>query len=156
MLIYGIKITAKHDLDISIYDFEKYYEMGPLEYFKMHTPIDMNNQPIMNLGEPAGFKDGVAKTSLSSIIKDSYIFGTVKKSTFIRNGRSYYSNAFISSGGQIKFDSINIKSITLFNEGKYINKNDIIHLNYEDLGSGNFKSYQIRFRCYCSTYKVGS
>ena len=55
-------------------------------------------------------------------------------------------NAFISSGVKINFDSINIKSITLFNEGKYINKNDTIHLNYEDLGSGNFRSYQIRFR----------
>ena len=79
-------------------------------------------------------------------LKTSYIYGTVKNSTFIRNGRTYYSNAFISSDVKITFDSINIKSITLFNEGKYINKNDIIHLKYEDLGSGNFRSYQIRFR----------
>ena len=93
----------------------------------------------------AGFKDAVSKSSLCSIIKNSY-FWYFKTSTFIHDGRSYYSNAFVSSGVKINFDSINIKSITLFNEGKYINQNDIIHLNFNYLGSGNFTSYQIRFR----------
>ena len=81
----------------------------------MHMPIDMNNKPIINIGFPAGFKYALSKSSLSSIITKSYIFGPVKKSTFIRHGRSYYSNAFISSRVKIIFDSINIKSITLFN-----------------------------------------
>ena len=150
VLIYGIKDEALNNIDLSIYDFEK-YEISPLEYFKMHMLIDMNNQPIINLGHPAGLKDAVSKSSLSSIIKKLIYFWYCQKSTFSRNGRTYYSNAFISSDVRINFDSINIKSITLFNEGKYINKNDIIHLNYEDLGSCNFRSYQIR----CRTYKVG-
>ena len=33
----------------------------------------MNNQPIINLGDPAGFKDAVSKLSLSSIIKNSLL-----------------------------------------------------------------------------------
>ena len=90
-------------------------------------PIDMNNQRIINLGDTAGLKDAVSKSSLSSIIKNSYIFGTVKKSILLRDGRSYYSNGFVLRGVKINFDSINIKSITLFNDGKYINQNDIIH-----------------------------
>ena len=49
VLIYGIKDEALNNIDLSIYDFEKYYEISPLEYFKMHMPIDMNNQPIINL-----------------------------------------------------------------------------------------------------------
>lgn len=94
VLIYGIKDEAKNDLKLDIYDFEKYYEISSLEYFKVHMPIDMNYQPIINLGEPAGFKDAVSNTSLSSIIKDSYIFGTVTRSTFSRGGRSYLYSAY--------------------------------------------------------------
>ena len=33
----------------------------------MHMPIDMNNQPIINVGSPAGFKDVVSKTSLRTL-----------------------------------------------------------------------------------------
>ena len=79
VLIYGIKDEPLNNIDLNIYDFEKYYEIRSLKYFKMHMPIDMNNQPTINLGEPAGFKDAVSITSLSSIIKNAYIFGTVKK-----------------------------------------------------------------------------
>ena len=68
VLIYGIKDETLNNIDLSIYDFEKYYEISPLEYFKMHMPIDMNNQPIINLADPAGFKDAVLKSSLSSNI----------------------------------------------------------------------------------------
>ena len=127
VLIYGIKDEALNNIYISIYDLEKYSEISPLEYFKMHMPIDMNNQRIINLGDTAGLKDAVSKSSLSSIIKNSYIFGTVKKSILLRDGRSYYSNGFVLRGVKINFDSINIKSITLLNDGKYINQNDIIH-----------------------------
>ena len=128
---------------MSIYDFEKYYEISPLQYFQIHVPIDMNNQPIINLGAPAGYKDAVSKSSLPSIIpsivKLSYIFGTVTRTKFKLGGREFCANAFIFSGVPINFDSVNIRSIYLYNEGKYVNRNDILHLNYEDLGGGGCK-----------------
>ena len=122
---------------MSIYDFEKYYEISPLQYFKIHMPIDMNNQPIIILGAPAGSEDAVSKSSLPSIVpsivKLSYIFGTVTRTKFKLGGREFYVNAFIFSGVPINFDSVNIRSIYLYNEGKYVNRNDTFHLNYEDL-----------------------
>ena len=40
VLIYGIKDEALNKvIDLSIYDFEKYCEISPLEYFKMYMPM---------------------------------------------------------------------------------------------------------------------
>ena len=147
-LIYGLKDNTNHDIDISIYDFEKYFEITSFQYFTMHMPINMSNQRIINLGSPTDSNDAVSKTSLSSTVKDSYIFGAVTKSTYITNdGGSYnISNAFTSNRLIINFSSINIKSITLYNKDKYINKTDVVSLNYEDLGGGNFRSRVMRFQ----------
>ena len=71
-------------------------KLSPLEYFKMHIAIDMNNQPIINLGDPAGFKDAVSRSSLSSIIKNSYIFRTVKKAhLFVMEGHTTVMLLFV-------------------------------------------------------------
>ena len=39
---YGIKNAALNNLDISIYDWEKAYEISSDEKFTMYMPIDMN------------------------------------------------------------------------------------------------------------------
>ena len=75
----------------------------------MHMPIDMNNQPIINVGSPAGFKDVVSKTSLRILIKNSYIFGSVSNQTITIDGHSLTTNVFASNGLHINFDKINIK-----------------------------------------------
>ena len=48
VLIYGIKNTAKSDLDFTIYDYEKAYEIinNKLE---VHIPIDMNGNELLGL-----------------------------------------------------------------------------------------------------------
>ena len=48
VLIYGIKDEAKNDLDFTVYDYEKAYEMANNE-FQLHVPINMNNNKIMGL-----------------------------------------------------------------------------------------------------------
>ena len=48
VLIYGIKDEAKSDLDMTIYDYEKAYEVANNE-FQLHVPINMNNNGITGL-----------------------------------------------------------------------------------------------------------
>ena len=40
-VIYGLKDNTSHDIDISIYDFDKAFEISSDEKFTMHTPIDL-------------------------------------------------------------------------------------------------------------------
>ena len=46
VLIYGIKDEAKSDLDMTIYDYEKAYEVANNE-FQLHVPINMNGNDIL-------------------------------------------------------------------------------------------------------------
>ena len=46
VLIYGIKDQAKNDLDFTIYDYEKAYEVVNNQ-FQMHVPINMNGNDIL-------------------------------------------------------------------------------------------------------------
>ena len=48
VLIYGIKGEAKSDLDMTIYDYEKAYEVSNND-LQIHIPINMNNNGIMGL-----------------------------------------------------------------------------------------------------------
>ena len=48
---YGIKNAALNNLDISIYDWEKAYEISSDEKFTMHMPIDMNGNDILKTWE---------------------------------------------------------------------------------------------------------
>ena len=63
VLIYGIKGEAKSDLDMTIYDYEKVYEVANNQ-FQMHVPIDMNNNQITNLKPPVTPTDAVNKMYL--------------------------------------------------------------------------------------------
>ena len=46
VIIYGIKGEAKNDLDLTIYDYEKAYEVVNNQ-FQMHVPINMNGNDIL-------------------------------------------------------------------------------------------------------------
>ena len=48
VLIYGIKDEAKSDLDMTIYDYEKAYEVSN-NNLQLHIPINMNNNGIKGL-----------------------------------------------------------------------------------------------------------
>ena len=63
VLIYGIKGEAKNNLDFTIYDYEKAYEVVN-DQFQMHVPIDMNNNKITNLKPPVTPADAVNKRHL--------------------------------------------------------------------------------------------
>ena len=65
VVIYGIKGETKNNLDFTIYDYEKAYEVANNE-FQMHVPINMNNNKIMGL--PGFFP--------------SYIWGRTLRSSF--------------------------------------------------------------------------
>ena len=63
VLIYGIKDEAKSDLDMTIYDYEKAYEVANNK-FELHVPIDMNGNEITNLKPPVTPADAVNKRHL--------------------------------------------------------------------------------------------
>ena len=63
VLIYGIKGEAKNNLDFTIYDYEKAYEVVN-DQFQMHVPIDMNGNEITNLKPPVTPADAVNKRHL--------------------------------------------------------------------------------------------
>ena len=46
LVCYGIKNALQNNVDMSIYDFDKSYEIVS-ETIKMHTPIDMNGFDIL-------------------------------------------------------------------------------------------------------------
>ena len=63
VMIYGIKGEAKSDLDMTIYDYEKAYEVANNK-FELHVPIDMNGNEITNLKPPVTPADAVNKRHL--------------------------------------------------------------------------------------------
>ena len=63
VLIYGIKGEFKSDLDMTIYDYEKAYEVANNK-FELHVPIDMNGNEITNLKPPVTPADAVNKRHL--------------------------------------------------------------------------------------------
>ena len=63
VLIYGIKGEAKNNLDFTIYDYEKAYEVANNK-FELHVPIDMNGNEITNLKPPVTPADAVNKRHL--------------------------------------------------------------------------------------------
>ena len=68
VLIYGIKDEAKSDLDMTIYDYEKAYEVVN-NVFQMHIPMNMNNNKVLGLS-----------SSISDKILPSYMWGDTSTS----------------------------------------------------------------------------
>ena len=82
-VIYGIENDALHDLDHSIYDWEKAYEVSSDEKFTMHMSIDMNGFDILK----------------TSHFLHSYLNTNSPEKTFIVNGNQ---NVLLPSGSIIK------------------------------------------------------
>ena len=74
VLIYGIKGEAKSDLDMTIYDYEKAYEVANNQ-FQLHVPIDMNNNKITNLKPPVTPADAVNKRHLFLAHSEHFYWG---------------------------------------------------------------------------------
>ena len=85
VLIYGIKGEAKNNLDFTIYDYEKAYEVVN-DQFQMHVPVDMNNHKITNLKPPVTPADAVNKRHL-----------------FLANSGHFYWGKTVRTPGQSKY-----------------------------------------------------
>ena len=85
VLIYGIKGEAKSDLDMTIYDYEKAYEVANNQ-FQLHVPIDMNNNKITNPKPPVTPADAVNKRHL-----------------FLANSGHFYWGKTVRTPGQSKY-----------------------------------------------------
>ena len=83
VLIYGLKNASKNDIDISIYDWEKAYEVSFNEQFTMHMPINMNGVDILK----------------TSHYLHGYLITNLSHKTFIINGSK---RVLLPSGSIIK------------------------------------------------------
>ena len=101
VLIYGIKDEAKNDLDMSIYDYEKMYEVVN-NVFQMHIPIDMNGNKVLGLS-----------ASISDKILPSYIWGVITTS-------SLGCNFLTPINTNLRFDKIHITKIMIFAQSTYL------------------------------------
>ena len=105
VLIYGIKGEAKSDLDMTIYDYEKAYEVVDNK-FQMHVPVDMNNHKITGLGVATDDNDAISKKFFNDNIYLSIKVTTPNQSGFEWELRD-------SSNKKLQFASIYIKTVNL-------------------------------------------
>ena len=134
VLIYGIKGEAKNDLDMTIYDYEKAYEVVN-NAFQMHVPINMNDNKITGLSAPTGDNDAVTKKYLTDSVLPSYIWGI----TSTNNA----SCDFLTPYGDIvlKIGEMFIGSIKIFSKSNYpfqSNHSLIIQTNVSSIYNINF------------------
>ena len=104
VLIYGIKGEAKNDLDFTIYDYEKAYEVADNK-FQLHVPIDMNNQKITNLANASSDGDAVGRKYLADRILRSYVFFK----TIHKPGQDWnLEDKYLYSNQNLQFSKIHI------------------------------------------------
>ena len=108
VLIYGIKGEAKSDLDMTIYDYEKAYEVANNQ-FQLHVPIDMNNNKITNLKPPVTPADAVNKRHL-----------------FLANSGHFYWGKTVRTPGQSKY-YFHLTSGFILNTPKMYVANILLH-----------------------------
>ena len=78
VLIYGIKGEAKSDLDMTIYDYEKAYEVANNE-FQLHVPINMNNNGITGLPRsPIDDNSPLTRTYMRLVSLPCFIMGVTE------------------------------------------------------------------------------
>ena len=112
ILIYGIKDEAKSDLDMTIYDYEKAYEVANNE-FQLHIPIDMNDNKITGLSAPTGDNDAVTKKYLTDSVLPSYIWGTTSTNNASCDFLTPYGDFVLKIGEMF------IGSIKIFSKSNY-------------------------------------
>ena len=74
VLIYGIKGEAKNDLDMTIYDYEKAYEVANNK-FQLHVPINMNDHKITGLATATQDTDAISRLYIKNFSYNSIIVG---------------------------------------------------------------------------------
>ena len=78
VLIYGIKGEAKSDLDMSIYDYEKAYEVADNK-FQLHIPMNMNNNAIVGLPRsPVDDSGPLTRTYMKLVSLPCVLVGTTE------------------------------------------------------------------------------
>ena len=105
VLIYGIKGEAKSDLDMTIYDYEKAYEVVDNK-FQMHVPVDMNNHKITGLGVATDDNDAISK----KFFNDN-VYLSIKVTTSNQSGFEWELRD--SGNKKLQFASIYIKTVNL-------------------------------------------
>ena len=120
VLIYGIKGEAKSDLDMTIYDYEKAYEVANNK-FELHVPIDMNNNKITNLKRPVTPADAVNKRHL-----------------FLANSGHFYWGKTVRTPGQSKY-YFHLTSGFILNTPKMYVVNILLHAEKTYPSSTNHK-----------------
>ena len=105
VLIYGIKGEAKSDLDMTIYDYEKAYEVANNQ-FQLHVPIDMNNNKITGLALATNDSDAISK---KFFIDNVYL--SIKVTTPNQSGFEWELRD--SGNKKLQFASIYIKTVNL-------------------------------------------
>ena len=114
VLIYGIKGEAKNDLDMTIYDYEKAYEVANNQ-FQLHFPIDMNNNKITGLALATNDSDAISKKFfIDSILQLNFPFRTAVLQPPINTWVVKNSN-----NQDFKFSSIFIKTVVPRQAGSY-------------------------------------
>ena len=112
VLIYGIKGEAKSDLDMTIYDYEKAYEVVNNE-FQLHVPVDMNNQKIIGLGVATDDNDAISKKFFNDNIHLSIDFRTPYLDGSIWEFRD-------SGNKKLQFSSIYMKTINIIQRSNLV------------------------------------
>ena len=120
VLIYGIKGEAKSDLDMTIYDYEKAYEVANNK-FELHVPIDMNGNEITNLKPPVTPADAVNKRHL-----------------FLANSGHFYWGKTVRTPGQSKY-YFHLTSGFILNTPKMYVVNILLHAEKTYPSSTNHK-----------------
>ena len=154
VLIYGIKGEAKSDLDMTIYDYEKAYEVAKNQ-FQLHVPIDMNNNKITNLKPPVTPADAVNKRYLFLANSGHFYWGKTVRTP----GQSKYY-FYLTSGFILNTPKMYVMNILLHAEKTYpsstnhklniVNNHGIIyHYNFDlstrrtiDIGVNRYEDYQ--------------
>ena len=105
VLIYGIKDESKRDLDFTIYDYEKAYEVVN-DQLQMHLPIDMNNNKITGLGVATDDNDAISKKFFNDNIYLSINLRTPQQSGYAWELRD-------AGNKKLQFSSIYIKTVNI-------------------------------------------
>ena len=135
VLIYGIKGEAKSDLDMTIYDYEKAYEVANNQ-FQMHVPIDMNNNQITNLKPPVTPTDAVNKSYL-----------------FLANSGHFYWGKTVRTPGQSKY-YFYLTSGFILNTPKIYAINILLHAEKTYPSSTNHKLNILDYYGYIHHYNI--
>ena len=109
VLIYGIKGETKSDLDMTIYDYEKAYEVANNE-FQLHVPVDMNNHKITGLGVATDDNDAISKKFFNDNIYLSIDLRTPNQSGYAWELRD-------AGNKKLQFSSIHIKTVNIAQRG---------------------------------------